>query len=84
MIRKVPNIKAWVLRRKDYILLSRCTNSNLNTYALPLFDINPPLEIPFLIDEDELILVIDFIINEHSLTLEQVEEINKTWNRFYE
>ena len=29
-------------------------------------------------DEDELILVIDFIINEHSLTLEQVEEINKT------
>ena len=48
MIRKVPNMKAWVLRRKDYILLCHCTNSNLNTYALPLFDINPPLEIPFL------------------------------------
>lgn len=84
MIRKVPNMKAWVLRRKDYKLLCHCTNSVLYTYALPLFDTNPPLEIPFLMDEDELILVIDFIINEHSLTLEQVEEINKTWNRFYE
>lgn len=85
MIRKVPNMKAWVLRRKDYRLLCNCTNSVLiNTYALPLFDTNPPLEIPFLMDDDELILVVDFITNEHSLTLEQVEEINKTWNRFYE
>lgn len=84
MIRKVPNMNAWVLRCKDYSPLRYSTKGFLYTYELPLFDTDPSPEIPFLIDDDELILVMDARIHTRSLTLEQIEEINKIWNKFYE
>lgn len=83
MIRKVPNMNAWVLRCKDYSILRYNTNRFLYTYELPLFDTDPSPEIPFLIDDDELILVMGDRIT-HSFILEQIEEINKIWNKFYE
>ena len=84
MIRKVPNMKAWVLQRKDYSLLRYLTNSLLSTFELPLFDSNPIPTASFLINDDELMLVAEVSTGTLSFTLEQVEEINKTWNKFYE
>lgn len=83
MIRKVPNMNAWVLRCKDFSLLRYNTKGALYTYELPLFSTDPPSEVPFFIDDDELVLVMTSI-NKRPLTLEQIEEINKIWNKFYE
>jgi len=83
MIRKVPNMSAWVLRCKDFSLLRCNTKGVLYTYELPLFSTDPHSEVPFFIDDDELVLVMTSI-NKRPLTLEQIEEINKIWNKFYE
>jgi hypothetical protein len=50
---------------------------------LPLFELNPN-EYLGLIRENELILVVDEYVHHRPYTLEQVEEINKTWNKFYD
>lgn len=53
---------------------------------LPLFELYPKTthSLRFLIEENELILVVDAYVHPRPYTLEQVEEINKTWNKFYE
>ena len=52
---------------------------------LPLFELNPnAFTLKFLIEENELVLVVDAYVHNRPYTLEQVEEINKTWNKFYE
>lgn len=37
-----------------------------------------------MVEENELILVVDSYVHLKPFTLEQVEEINKTWDKFYE
>jgi hypothetical protein len=50
---------------------------------LPLFDINPISITYWMAEENELILVIDSYVHLKPFTLEQIEEINKTWDKFY-
>lgn len=78
-------MSAWVMHYKDYpswVLTSTIHLGFQMLLPLPLFELSP--KVSFLIGEDELILVIDSYIHGRPYTLEQVEEINKTWNRFYE
>ena len=88
MIRKVPNMQAWVMYYKDYP--SRVLTSTMHLgfqviIPLPLFELNPnSYSLRFLIEENELVLVVDAYVHLRPYTLEQVEEINKTWNKFYE
>ena len=88
MIRKVPNMQAWVMHYKDYPSWIRTSTIHLGfqmLLPLPLFELSPEVYVlSFLIEEDELILVVDAYIHPRPYTLEQVEEINKTWNKFYE
>lgn len=76
-------MKAWVLRRKDYSLLHHVTKSFVYIFELPLFDVNPIPTTSFLINDDELMLIVEVSTGTLIFTLEQVEEINKTWNKFY-
>lgn len=88
MIRKVPNMSAWVMYYKDYpswICTSAVHLGFQVIIPLPLFELNPnSYSLRFLIEENELVLVVDAYVHSRPYTLEQVEEINKTWNRFYE
>ena len=79
---------AWVMCYKDYpswICTSTMHFGFQVIIPLPLFELNPgsyPLR--FLIEENELVLVVDAYVHPRPYTLEQVEEINKTWSKFYE
>lgn len=87
MIRKVPNMHAWVMYYKDYpnwIWTSIIHFGFQTIIPLPLFELNPNGRFGFLIEGNELIVVVDAYVHPRPYTLEQVEEINKTWNRFYE
>ena len=86
MIRKVPNMSAWIMYDRDYsnwIWTSTIHFGFQTIIPLPLFELNPNEHLRF-IEEDELILVVDGYVHSRPYTLEQVEEINKTWNKFYE
>lgn len=99
MVRKVPNILAWVLKESDvewFLPTSIIHIGFVYSTKLPLFS-TMPLVMKYRkchYEDDELILLIDgyelFKKNTMSgigvmfeLTLEEVEEINKTWNKFY-
>lgn len=88
MIRKVPNMQAWVMYNRDYsnwIWTSVIHFGFQDIILLPLFDLTPKAySSRFLIEENDLILVVDTYIHPRPYTLEQVEEINKTWNKFYD
>ena len=88
MIRKVPNMQAWVMHYKDYsnwIGTSAVHSGFPIIISLPLFELNPSAHsLRFLIKGDELVLVVDAYVHPRPYTLEQVEEINKTWNKFYD
>ncbi len=95
MIRKVPNISAWVLKASDvewFLPTSTMHIGFVYSTKLPLFS-TTPLVIRYRkchYEDDELILLIDgyeyitFGTGAMSeFTLDEVEEINKTWNKFY-
>lgn len=85
MIRKVPNMKAWIMKWVDIISFERVTKVCISTvYTLPLFDTYPRSIDILDFEDDQLILIIDTFVNSRPFTLEQIEEINKTWNKFYE
>lgn len=85
MIRKVPNMKAWVMRWRDLNLFERVNYVYISAvFMLPLFDTYPRIEEVLNFKDDQLILIINTSVNPRPFTLEQVEEINKTWNKFYE
>lgn len=78
MIRKVPNMSAWVMRWRDLNLFKHITNIYFSTaFMLPLFDTYPrSTDMNF--EDDQLILIVNAFANPRPFTLEQVEEINKT------
>ena len=83
---KVPNMSAWVMRAKDFNWWYPTSNIQCQLMTdLPLFstDPDPLFLINFLYPRDELVLVVASDVK-IPFTLEQVEEINKTWNKFYE
>ena len=81
-------MQAWVMYFKDYrnwIWTSTMHFGFQVIIPLPLLELNPnSYSIKFLIGENELVLVVDAYVHSRPYTLEQVEEINKTWNKFYE
>lgn len=81
-------MSAWIMYYKDYpgwICTSTVHLGFQVIIPLPLFELNPnSYSLRFLIEENELVLVVDAYVHSRPYTLEQVEEINKTWNRFYE
>ena len=100
MVRKVPNLNAWVLKASDvnWFVPTSTIHVGFGYVAnLPLFSVSP-IFIKYrkcFYDDDELILLIDvydLYINQgvfnagvvRDFTLEEVEEINKIWNKFYE
>ena len=93
MIRKVPNIRAWILKRKDVLILRQvCNIGSCLFLRLPLFEVEvTDIIIPNTrcIEQNEYICCIN--LNEIkidnlllNITLNQLELINKTWNEFYE
>ena len=87
MIRKVPNMSAWIMRAKDHSKWASVSKIHLGFQTireLPLLDINPIAITYWMIEENELILVIDSYVHPTPYTLEEIEEINKTWDKFYE
>ena len=81
-------MQAWVMYYKDYrnwVWTSTMHLGFQTIIPLPLFELSPKAYVlHFLIEEDELVLIVDSYIHTIPYTLEQVEEINKTWNKFYE
>lgn len=91
MIRKVPNLNAWVLKIRDldlFLGISSLRYKGWMIYDLPLFSIDPYIKnITYFLfnkDKNDLVLIISNSYESKKFTLEQVEEINKTWNKFYE
>lgn len=88
MIRKVPNMSAWVMQAKDYRkwTYTACYHAGYQVLIpLPLFELMPDVTYTSrLFGDNELIVVVDLVDNNRPFTLEQVKEINKTWNKFYE
>lgn len=91
MIRKVPNINAWVLKICDldlFLGISSLRYRGWMIYDLPLFSIDPSIKnITYFLfnkDKNDLVLIISNSYELKNFTLEEVEEINKTWNKFYE
>ena len=87
MIRKVPNMSAWIMRAKDHSKWASVSKIHLGFQTireLPLLDANPIAITYWMVEENELILVIDSYIHPTPYTLEQIKEINKTWDKFYE
>ena len=94
MVRKVPNVPAWVLKESDvewFLPTSTIHIGFVYSTKLPLLSTTPLIRKyrKCHYEDDELILLID--IHEYfstevmcEFTLEEVEEINKTWNKFYE
>ena len=65
------------------------TNSNLYRlcgFTLPLFELNVFMEDVLCLEPNDLILIVRNKngYGELNLSFEQFEEINKTWNKFYE
>ena len=99
MVRKVPNISAWVLKESDVEWFIPTSTIHIGfdySTKLPLFSTTPLVRKyrKCHYEDDELILLIDgYELLEHNImfdvevirgfTLEEVEEINKTWNKFY-
>lgn len=81
-------MQAWVMHYKDYpswVCTSTMHLGFQTLLPLPLFELSPGAYVlHFLIEDDELVLVVDSYIHPRPYTLEQVEEINKTWNKFYD
>ncbi len=80
-------MSAWIMQAKDYpkwIKISTFRWGFQRIMELPLFDTNPISTIYWMVEENELILVVDSYVHLKPFTLEQVEEINKTWDKFYE
>ena len=96
MVRKVPNISAWVLKESDvewFLPTSTIHIGFVYSAKLPLFSTTPLIRKyrKCHYEDDELILLIDVyeyvsfytgVMRE--FTLDEIEEINKTWNKFYE
>lgn len=77
---------AWIMYARDYsnwVYTSTIHFGFRTIIPLPLFELNPN-EYLGLIKENELILVVDGYEHPRPYTLEQVEEINKIWNKFYD
>jgi len=81
-------MSAWVMRVKDFNWWHRISNVHYGfekMYILPLFNSYPINNKVYSYEDDnELILVVDGYIHYIPYSLEQIEEINKTWNKFYE
>jgi hypothetical protein len=65
------------------------TNTNLYRlcgFTLPLFELNVFMEDVLCLKPNDLILIVRNKngYGELNLSFEQLEEINKTWNKFYE
>ena len=87
MIRKVPNMSAWVMQAKDHSKWASVSKIHLGFQTireLPLLDANPIAITYWMVEENELILVIDSYVHPTPYTLEQIKEINKTWDKFYD
>ena len=86
MIRKVENYYAWVGKAQDIYNYLHTRNKYLYGYRLPLFETTQePLTYNDFI-ADDLILVTNYFAwtNPSEFTLDFVEQVNKTWNKFYE
>ena len=89
MIRKVPDMAAWVMHFEDYQWWYPTSDVHLGfdrIIQLPLFDTFPEITHWWRYSPtgEELILVVDIYVNPRPFTLKQVDDINKTWNLFYE
>lgn len=80
-------MSAWIMRAKDHSKWASVSKIHLGFQTireLPLLDTNPIAITYWMAEENELILVIDSYVHPAPYTLKQIEEINKTWNKFYE
>lgn len=92
MIRKIQNHKAWVLKLEDVSILYKTSNicSWYFMLNLPLFDTHVYKNLTFLNHKtSDYIVVIDvyeFLGLDTALHMSEnlLNEINKTWNKFYE
>lgn len=79
-------MSAWVMQAKDYhkwMIISKFHWGYQMITELPLFDTCPIGITDWMVEENELILVTDSYVHPTPYTLEQIEEINKAWNKFY-
>lgn len=95
MIRKVPNMKAWILRGKDYhtFIETVCLKNWIILLKLPLFNTRILKQNVYghyyEVSDDEYYCIIEepelckIFSDGYNLTLDEVESINKTWNEFY-
>ena len=88
MIRRVACVDGWIMRKGDMKILFK-TNNNLYRlcgFTLPLFELNVFMEDVLCLEPNDLILIVRNKngYGELNLSFEQFEEINKTWNKFYE
>ena len=83
MIRKVPNKKYWILKKKDARILFKVNRIwPFGTFRLPLFSLINYVDDYKCIDPDDIILVAqDFILDVNE---EELHLINEIWNKFYE
>ena len=88
MIRRVACVDGWIMRKNEITAFIITNNKlyHLWVYRLPLFELNI---IPESLDEferEDLILLTKGKTwdGQLDLSFEQFEEINKTWNKFYE
>ena len=80
-------MSAWIMQAKDHSKWAAVSKVHLGFQTireLPLFDVNPIATTWWMAEEKDLILVIDSYVHPIPYTLEQIEEINKTWDKFYE
>ena len=86
MIRKVENYSAWVGKAQDIYNCLHTVNKYMYGYPLPLFGTTlEPISYNDFI-ADDLIMVTSYCAwtNPSEFTLDFVEQVNKTWNKFYE
>ena len=88
MIRRVACVDGWIMHRGDIKALFE-TNTNLYRlcgFTLPLFELNVFMQDILRLESNDLILIVRNKngYGELNLSFEQLEEINKTWNKFYE
>ena len=99
MIKKVPNVRAWVFKIKDFRNWFNITAGEKGFFILhlklPIWGTKLTIEDACYTtllssDPEEYICVLDSSEIEfagfgyYKLTLEQVEAINKTWSEFYD
>lgn len=81
MIRKVENYKAWIGKVEDIIKCQRMFASTiLYSYNLPLFTSDQTPSIYKDLNNDDLILVVDYPIanRNKNFSLDFINEVNKT------